>query len=303
MSTIILICYFEVNTKEWNVVHIREYLAFKILKNITLHGNVITASVEAETINSASALRGIRNDAVMAADGNKEDDLSSIMRIIQQQENAARAFLVSPQIAHQEGKSATNSAGNSSGGSQGQSPFAMLYSSPVATAPTSSSSQARGIQDNDVSNTSSPHSGSTGSSAFRPGLPRSHSLLPTSASQENTMSSFVFPPGQPSASAFNTSFNFSSALSPTTRAIFGEKTPIYLAFGQGSTILPPPTPSAFSSFPDLRSPGLSRYFASSTPSGNVGLNGNDADLLNSIQADLGSSETRERQISSDTLIS
>lgn len=280
----------------------REYLAFNILKNVTLRGDAITASVEAETVNSASASRGIRNDAARARDGNKEDDRSSIMRIIQQQENAARAFLVSPQITHQGGKSATNSAGNSSGDSQGQSPFAMLYSSPIATAPISSSSLPR-VQDNDMSHTHSPHSGSTGSSAVRPGLIRSHSLLPTSASQESTMTSFVFPPGQPSASAFNTSFNFSSALSPTTRAIFGEKTPIYLAFGQGSTILPPPTPSAFSSFPDLRSPGLSRYFASSTSSGNVGLNGNDADLLNSIQADLGSSETRERQISSDTLIS
>ena len=246
------------------------------MKDVTLSGEAVAASVEAESIActpEVDVLRGTQSR--MLPD---DEDRITITKIIREQEKAARAFLVSPQVA-QHARSAihfsksgyteySQSEAFRSGGSFGSqssglpasslsgakfSPEGSVDQGLAVTSP-ASNDMARGQcvsgVDANVANTMSV----SDTSGF------------LSASYGQTQGMFTIPPSRLSASALGATFGISAALSPTTRALFfGEKTPMFLSFAQGTnTILPPPTPSAFSSLPAMKSPSLAKHFASST---------------------------------------
>lgn len=224
----------------------REYLAFKILKSTTLRSDNIAASIQLDNEGSTNGQSTVPSYYIKTGTGSNTFSSSALMDTFKEQENAAMAFLVSPQAStHAAAKHARH----------------VNAQDKTAVGPARSSG---GSQEENISNSCSASS-----------------------------SGFTIPPGQPSASAFTASFNLSSTFStssntiwsPATRYLFSElalpsatSTSFTLAAGSqmdsadkgdasessSLTILPPPTPSAFSSFPNLRSPGLSRYFPSSS---------------------------------------
>lgn len=231
----------------------REYLAFRILKNYTLRSDNVAASIQADNDNVTAGLQlAVSAYYVDSATGSSYTSESATRAydttIPDSQEQGSKAFLVSPptSVRTVDRNDTTSIASQSVGGS-----FGFPFSQPSASVYTTSF---------DLSNISMNWSPATKYLFGELSLPSAPTNNFTSRSNPAMVS--LNTPMQSTFSGTGMKPQMANTTVSDTTTISASG-PLFVEGAEPSlAMLPPPTPSAFSSFPNLRSPGLSRYFPS-----------------------------------------
>lgn len=235
---------------------IREYLAFRILKNYTLRSDNVAASIQADNDTPVDAAQfAVPAYYVDSATGSSfadkaEAHISATLSAVSDAEaQGSKAFLVSPTSAVATGDQSDSSIVLQAGSDS----FNLPFPQPSASVYTTSF---------DLSNTSMNWSPATRFLFGELSLPSATAVSFAGRSNMMSLNTPMRPNFENAGERPQTVNNNAISTASTTATNSSSSYPFVEGAETSLALLPPPTPSAFSSFPNLKSPGLSRYFPS-----------------------------------------